>query len=90
MQQANPEAGNPKASNSDGKGMWIARGDRVVGKWVETSADRDTHKFAGRLDLSFALKVKGDRLAETRSAQPFGIKGSRPMSRFKDHLRAHA
>ena len=73
MQQANPDAGNPKASDSDGKGIWVARGDRVVGKWVEITADRETHKFTGRLDLSFVLKVDGDRLTGTRSAQPFGI-----------------
>ena len=75
MQQANPDAGNAKASDSDGKGIWVARGDRIVGKWVEITADRETHKFAGRLDLSFDLKVNGDRLAGTRSAQPFGVDG---------------
>ena len=75
MQQANPDAGNPKASDSDGKGIWVAKGDRIVGKWVEITADRETHKFAGRLDLSFELKVDGDRMAGSRSAQPFGIDG---------------
>ena len=75
MQQANQDAGNPKASDSDGKGIWVARGDRVIGKWVEITADRETHKFAGRLDLSFNLKVDGDRLTGTRSAQPFSIDG---------------
>lgn len=75
MQQANPDAGNPRSSDSDGKGIWVARGDRVVGKWVEITADRETHKFAGRLDLSFDLKVNRDRLTGSRSAQPFGIDG---------------
>jgi len=83
MQQANPDAGNPKASDSDGKGIWVAKGDRVIGKWVEITADRETHKFAGRLDLSFNLKVDGDRLTGTRSAQPFGIDGKSTGEPFR-------
>ena len=75
MQQANPDAGDARTSDSDGKGIWIARGDRIEGKWVETSADRGTHKFVGRLDLSFDLKVDGDRLTGARSAQPFDAEG---------------
>ena len=75
MQQANPDAGNARTSDSDGKGIWVPRGDRIVGKWVEITADRGTHKFVGRLDLSFDLKVKGDRLTGARSAQSFGVDG---------------
>ena len=76
MQQANPDAGNSRTSDSDGKGIWITRGDRIVGKWVEISADRGTRKYAGRLDLTFDLKVDGDRLTGSRSAQPFDAEGS--------------
>lgn len=75
MQQANPDAGNARTSDSDGKGIWITRGDRVVGKWVEITADRGTRKFAGRLDLSFDLKVDGNRLTGNRSAQVFDADG---------------
>ena len=75
MQQANPDAGNARTSDSDGKGIWVAKGVRIVGKWVEITADRATHKFAGRLDLSFDLKVDGDRLTGIRSAQPFDVDG---------------
>jgi hypothetical protein len=75
MQQANPDAGDPRTSDSDGKGIWRARRDRIVGKWVEITADRGTHKFAGRLELSFDLKVDGDRLTGIRSAQPFDVAG---------------
>jgi hypothetical protein len=75
MQQANPDAGDARTSDSDGKGIWVARGDRILGKWVEITADRGTHKFAGRLDLSFDLKVDGDRLTGIRSAQPFDADG---------------
>ena len=76
MQQANPDAGNARTSDSDGKGIWVARRDRVVGKWVEISADRATRKFVGRLDLSFDLKVSGDRLTGSRFAQSFDVNGT--------------
>ena len=72
MQQANPDAGDARTSDSDGKGVWVAKGDRILGKWVELTADRTTHKFAGSLELSFEAKVEGDRLTCTRSALPFG------------------
>jgi hypothetical protein len=29
MQQANPDAGDPHASDSDGKGVWVAKGERI-------------------------------------------------------------
>jgi hypothetical protein len=32
MQQANPDAGDPTTSDSDGKGSWIVDGSRVRGK----------------------------------------------------------
>jgi hypothetical protein len=32
MQQANPDAGDPHASDSDGKGIWVADDDRIKGK----------------------------------------------------------
>jgi hypothetical protein len=34
MQQANPDAGDPNASDSDGKGIWVRDGDGIKGKWV--------------------------------------------------------
>ena len=90
MQQANPDAGNARTSDSDGKGIWITRGDRIVGKWVEITADRGTRKFVGRLDLSFNLKVDGDQLTGSRSAQPFAADGKPLESRFRGRLPAHA
>ena len=75
MQQANPDAGDAKTSDSDGKGIWIAEGDRIKGKWVEITADRATHKFVGRLELSFDITVRGNRLTGSRSATPFDAGG---------------
>lgn len=83
MQQANPDAGDARTSDSDGKGVWCARGDRIIGKWVEISADRSSHKFAGRLDLSFDLKVNGNVLTGFRSAQPFDENGKPNGEPFK-------
>jgi hypothetical protein len=34
MQQANPDAGDANTSDSDGKGVWIADGQKIRGKWV--------------------------------------------------------
>jgi hypothetical protein len=60
LQQANPDAGDPHGSNSDGKGIWVTEGDRIKGKWVEVIADRATHQFAGRLEISYDITVSGD------------------------------
>ena len=32
VHQANPDAGNPRTSDSDGKGIWIMRNGKVMGK----------------------------------------------------------
>ena len=67
MQQANPDAGNASRSDSDAKGVWAMRRGLVVGKWVEISADRATHLYSGRGELTFEITVKGDRLDGTAS-----------------------
>jgi len=71
MQQANPDAGDPHASDSDGKGVWIAAGGRIKGKWVEVMADRDTHRFTGRLEISYDIKVSGDTYTGTETVRSF-------------------
>ncbi|MFT3724188.1 MAG: hypothetical protein QM773_11425 [Hyphomonadaceae bacterium] len=75
MQQANPDAGHAGSSDSDGKGIWIAEGDHIRGKWVEITADRATHGYTGRGEIAYVLKVTGDRLegtAEARFYDPAG------------------
>ena len=67
MQQANPDAGDPKTSDSDGKGVWVATGKGIGGKWVEIIADRQTHKFVGFGEITYELMVEGDRFAGTES-----------------------
>jgi hypothetical protein len=60
MQQANPDVGNPDASDSDGKGIWVKDGETVKGKFVEVSADRATRKFISRGEISYEITVNGD------------------------------
>lgn len=69
MQQANPDAGDAKTSDSDGKGVWLSEGVRVKGKWVEITADRTTHKFVSRNEFTFELRVDGDIFTGTERAR---------------------
>jgi hypothetical protein len=75
MQQANPDAGDPHTSDSDGEGVWVADGNRIRGKWMEVLADRSTHQFSGRLEISFELYVEGNTLSGTESVRSFDENG---------------
>ena len=76
MQQANPDAGDPRTSDSDGKGVWVADGDRIRGKWVEVIADRATHKFSGRAELSYDVRVNANAFTGTISASSYDANGT--------------
>ncbi|AGT10618.1 hypothetical protein [Paracoccus aminophilus] len=70
MQQANPDAGNPDNSDSDGKGIWIREGDVIKGKFVEVTADRKTAKFVSRGEVSFEITaIDKDSFTGTASAK---------------------
>jgi hypothetical protein len=71
MQQANPDAGDPRTSDSDGKGIWVMDGDRIKGKWAEVTADRTTRQFVSRGEISYELKVNGDTFTGTVTARSF-------------------
>ena len=75
MQQANPDAGNATRSDSDAKGVWTKRNGHIVGKWVEITADRATHQYSGRGELSFDIVVDGDRLKGQGSFVGFDPEG---------------
>ena len=81
MQQANPDAGDPTTSDSDGKGIWIADGSRIRGKWMEITADRTTHKFVSRGELPFDIQVTGDTFSGTLSARFYDPNG-KPLQDF--------
>jgi len=76
MQQANPDAGDPHGSDSDGKGIWIANGERIKGKWVEVIADRTTHQFSGRLEISYEITVSGDTYTATEVVRSYDAAGN--------------
>src|ERR1700722_12694894 len=77
MQQANPDAGDPHSSDSDGKGVWVTDGDRIKGKWVEVIADRASHKFTGRTEISYNVTVNADTFAGTMPANSYNAAGTR-------------
>jgi hypothetical protein len=73
MQQANPDSGDP--SDSDGKGIWVAKDGRIKGKWMEITADRTTHKFVSRGELPFDLQIHDDTFTGTLSARFYDPNG---------------
>jgi hypothetical protein len=44
--------------------VWVADGDRIKGKWIEVIADRASHKFTGRAEISYDVKVMPTPLPE--------------------------
>jgi hypothetical protein len=88
MQQANPDAGDPRTSDSDGKGIWVTDGDKIKGKWAEVTADRTTRQFVSRGEISYEIVVNGDTLNGTLTARSYDandtlIDGPTRPSRFE-------
>ena len=77
MQQANPDAGDPNTSDSNGMGVWVPDGDTIKGKFVEVTADRTTRQFVSRGEISFLIRVNGDGFTGTASAVFYDAKGLR-------------
>jgi hypothetical protein len=77
MQQANPDAGDPNTSDSDGMGVWAPDGDSIQGKFVEVTADRATRQFVSRGEISFSIKVAGNAFSGTASATFYDAEGRR-------------
>ncbi len=70
--QSNPEAGNAKTSDSNLMGQWVADGDGIKGKLIEVSADRSTHKFVSRGEISIAVTVRGNEFQGKANAVFYG------------------
>jgi hypothetical protein len=77
MQQANPDAGDPNTSDSNGMGVWVPDGDRIKGKFVEVTADRTTHQFVSRGEISFSIILNGNAFSGTASAIFLDAEGRR-------------
>ncbi len=73
MQQANPDAGDANTSDSDGKGVWVKNGNTIEGKFDEVTADRTTHQFASRGEISFVIHVDNDNLTGTATANFYDL-----------------
>jgi hypothetical protein len=77
VQQSNPDAGDPNTSDSNLMGAWVPDGDRFKGKVVEITADRTTHQFVSRGEISFSLQVNGNAFSGMASAVFYDPKGQR-------------
>ena len=75
MQQANPDAGDARTSDSDGKGVWVSEQGRIRGKFVELTADRTTHQFVARGEISYELRLSGDAFDGSATARFYDIDG---------------
>ena len=73
--QSNPDAGNASRSDSNAMGVWVRDGDRFKGRIVEITADRTTHHFVSRGEITFTLTVDGDRLRGNAEGNFFGVDG---------------
>ena len=68
VQQSNPDAGDPNTSDSSAMGVWRVERDGFKGRLVELTADRTTHRFMSRREISFSLRVDGNALTGTAMA----------------------
>jgi hypothetical protein len=75
LQQANPDAGDPNTSDSNGMGVWALDGDRIKGKFVEITADRTTRQFVSRGEISFLIQANGNAFSGTASAAFYDAAG---------------
>ena len=75
MLQANPDAGHANTSDSNGMGVWALDGERVKGKFVEVTADRTTHEFVSRGEISFLIKVSENAFSGTASTTFYDANG---------------
>ena len=74
--QSNPDAGDPHTSDSSGMGAWMVEDNRIVGKFVEVTADRSTRAFVSRGEISFEIDVTGDTINGAGSARFYDVSGA--------------
>lgn len=74
--QSNPDAGDPHTSDSNGMGAWVSEGNRIVGKFVEITADRTTRAFVSRGEIAFKIDVEGDAIKGAGAARFYDVNGA--------------
>src|ERR1051326_2261979 len=81
----NPDAGNPRTSDSLGVGAWKvddAHVQTIIGVFEEIMADRDTHQVMGRLRVTFTLTLDGaDAFRGPAEATSYAPDGTRLQNR---------
>jgi hypothetical protein len=77
VEQSNPDAGDAATSDSNLMGAWRRDRDGFKGRLVEVTADRTTHRLATRGEISFDVRVSGNRFRGVASAVFFGADGQR-------------
>jgi len=75
VEQSNPDAGDAKTSDSNLMGIWVPDGGGFRGKLVEVAADRLTHQFVSRTEISFSVQVAGDTFKGAAEARSFDATG---------------
>lgn len=76
VQESNPDAGDATASDSTGFGAWTDTDGRVVGKFVEVTADRRTGSFVSRGEIPFEITVDGDAFIGTETGRFYDVNGA--------------
>ena len=64
---ANPDAGDPMTSDSDGEGVWQGR-HHVRGIFKEYNANRITHKFVSILTVTYTITITDDTFSGDATA----------------------
>jgi len=91
--QSNPDAGDPRTSDSNGMGAWVTEGDHIAGRFVEFTADRSTHQFVSRGDIAFSIQVQADNIRGNGIAHFFDATGApsgQPIAFTLSGSRIHA
>lgn len=76
MQESNPDAGDANASDSTGFGAWTVSGGRIIGKFVEVTADRTTRSFVSRGEISFEITVAGNAFTGAATGRFYDVNGT--------------
>ena len=62
--------------DSSGMGAWVVEDNRIVGKFVEVTADRTTRAFVNRGEISFEIELAGDSINGAGSARFYDVNGA--------------
>ena len=77
VHQSNPDAGDANTSDSALMGAWTTIPNGVKAKLVEVTADRNSHKFVSRVEITFLIQVRGNALTGTATAHYLDQEGKR-------------